>query len=199
MSRILTIPNLLTFMRMALIPVFAIFLYYGEFGWALAAFLVAGFSDGLDGLIARAFSQQSELGMVLDPIADKLLMTTAFILLTFLNNLPKVDNLPIWFGVTALVIGRDILILAAAAAIHIVTGFRGFQPSWPGKISTLVQVATIGLVLITAAFPQINSFYLPWAYVVVAFFAFISGLHYIYFVSKLLNEETKQTPHSSAE
>ncbi len=196
-SRILTIPNLLTFMRMALIPVFAIFLYYGEFSWALAAFLVAGFSDGLDGLIARTFSQQSELGMVLDPIADKLLMTTAFILLTFLSNLPKVDNLPIWFGVTALVIGRDVLIMAAAAAIHIVTGFRGFQPSWPGKISTLVQVATIGLVLITAAFPWINSFYLPWAYGLVCFFAFLSGLHYIYFISKLLNEESKQNPPAS--
>lgn len=197
MSKILTIPNLLTFLRMGLIPVFAIFLYYGEFGWALAAFLVAGFSDGLDGLIARAFSQQSELGTVLDPIADKLLMTTAFILLTFLNNLPKVDYLPIWFTVTALVIGRDVLIIAGAAAIHIVTGFRGFQPSLPGKISTLIQVATIGLVLVTAAFPWINGFYLPIAYIAVSVFAFISGFHYIFHVAKLINEESKNNSAST--
>lgn len=196
MSRIVTIPNLLTFLRMGLIPVFAIFLYYGDFGWALAAFLVAGFSDGLDGLIARTFSQQSELGTVLDPIADKLLMTTAFILLTFLNNLPKVDHLPIWFLVTALVIGRDVLITAGAAAIHIVTGFKGFQPSLPGKISTLVQVGTIGLVLVTAAFPWINSFFLPWAYILTAALAFISGIHYIFHVGKLLNEDAKNNPQA---
>lgn len=196
MSKILTVPNLLTFLRMGLIPVFAIFLYYGEFGWALAAFLIAGFSDGLDGLIARTFSQQSELGTVLDPIADKLLMTTAFILLTFLNNLPDVDYLPIWFSVTALVIGRDVLITAGAAAIHIVTGFRGFQPSLPGKISTLVQVATIGLVLVTAAFPWINGFYLPIAYIAVIVFTFISGVHYIFFVAKLINDDAKNQPNS---
>jgi cardiolipin synthase len=191
MSKILTIPNLLTFMRMALIPVFAILLYYGQFSWALIAFLVAGISDGLDGFIARRLSQQSQLGLVLDPIADKLLMTTAFIALTFLTNVPKVSHLPIPFWVTALVIGRDILIIVIAAAIHIVTGFRGFKPSVLGKLSTLVQVSAIGLVLIAAAFPAINGFYLPTVYVIVALFAFISGMHYIFFVAKLLNEDSK--------
>lgn len=191
MSRVLTIPNLLTFLRMALIPVFAIMLYYGEFTWALISFLVAGLSDGLDGFIARRFSQQSSLGLVLDPIADKLLMTTAFIALTFLANLPKMRHLPIPFWVTALVIGRDVLIVVVAAAIHIVTGFRGFRPSVLGKISTMVQVTAIGLVLIAAAFPSTNGFYLPSVYVAVASFAFLSGVHYIFFVAKLVNQEAK--------
>ena len=176
---------------MALIPVFAIMLYYGEFTWALISFLVAGLSDGLDGFIARRFSQQSSLGLVLDPIADKLLMTTAFIALTFLANLPKTPHLPIPFWVTALVIGRDVLIVVVAAAIHIVTGFRGFRPSVLGKISTLVQVTAIGLVLIAAAFPSTNGFYLPSVYVAVAAFAFFSGVHYIFFVAKLVNQEAK--------
>jgi len=191
MSKIVTIPNLITFLRMALIPVFAIMLYYGEFTWALVAFLVAGLSDGLDGFIARRFSQQSSLGLILDPAADKLLMTTAFIALTFPNIVPPVKHLPIPFWVTALVIGRDVLIVVVAGAIHIGTGFRGFKPSWLGKISTGVQVVAIGLVLIAAAFPSIDGFYLPVVYAAVAFFAFFSGIHYIFFVAKLLNEETK--------
>ena len=88
MNSILTIPNLLTFIRMALIPVFASFLYYGYIGWALIFFLIAGISDGVDGFIARRFKQESELGTIIDPIADKLLMTVAFIMLTLPNVLP---------------------------------------------------------------------------------------------------------------
>ena len=81
-SSILTIPNLLTFLRMALIPVFASLLYYGFTGWALIVFVIAGVSDGIDGFIARRLKQETELGTILDPIADKLLMTTAFVVLT---------------------------------------------------------------------------------------------------------------------
>jgi cardiolipin synthase len=190
-SKVLTIPNILTFMRMALIPIFAILLYYQEFGWALASFLIAGLSDGLDGFIARKFSQQSSLGLILDPAADKLLMTTAFIALTIPNMVPAVRHLPIPFWVTALVIGRDVVIVVVAGAIHIVTGFRGFRPSWLGKISTAVQVAAIGLVLIAAAFPAINGVYLPVVYAFVAAFAFLSGMHYVFFIAKLLNEESR--------
>ena len=85
-SNVVTIPNLLTFLRMALIPVFASLLFYGYSGWALFVFLIAGISDGVDGFIARRFNQESELGTIIDPIADKLLMTTAFIILT----MPKI-------------------------------------------------------------------------------------------------------------
>src|SRR5881392_3117566 len=99
-SSIVTVPNLVTFLRMALIPVFAILLFYGYYGWALFAFFFAGVSDGIDGFVARRFNQQSELGTILDPIADKLLMTTAFIIMT----LPNIFQLPmrsVPFWVTA--------------------------------------------------------------------------------------------------
>lgn len=184
---ILTIPNLLTFLRMALIPVFASLLFYGYGGLALLVFLIAGASDGLDGFIARRFNQQSELGTIIDPIADKLLMTSAFILLTMPNVMQPARHLPIPFWVTAAVIGRDILIVTVAAAINIMTGFRGFKPSWLGKASTFVQVLAVGLILLS---PVIGySFYLPTVYTTVAFFAALSGIHYIFFVAKLMKEE----------
>ena len=190
MNSILTIPNLLTFLRMALIPVFASLLYYGYGGLALLVFLIAGISDGLDGFVARRFNQQSELGTIIDPIADKLLMTSAFILLTMPNVLQPSRHLPIPFWVTAAVIGRDVLIVTVAAAINIMTGFRGFKPSWLGKASTFVQVLAVGLILLS---PVIGySFYLPTVYTAVAFFAALSGIHYIFFVAKLMKEEQSE-------
>jgi cardiolipin synthase len=187
-SNILTIPNLLTFVRMGLIPVFAILLYYGYYHWALAVFLFAGATDWLDGIIARRFQQSSALGTILDPIADKLLMTTAFILLTLPNIFPPTRHLPVPFWVTMMVIGRDILIVVVAGAIHIVTGFRDFKPSMLGKLSTLVQVTAVGLILSAPFFPNTNSFYLPVVYATVSTLAFVSGIHYIFFVARLMNE-----------
>lgn len=187
-SNIITIPNLLTFLRMALIPVFAILLYYGQHQWALLTFFVAGVSDGVDGFVARRFNQQSELGTILDPIADKLLMTTAFIILTLPNIFPPARHLPVPFWVTAAVIGRDVLITVVAAAIFVITNFRSFQPSWLGKASTVVQIFAVGLILIAAIFPALRGFYLPTVYTTVFAFALISGLHYIYHVTKLMND-----------
>ena len=130
---------------MALIPVFAIMLVYHNEGWALAVFTIAGVSDGIDGFVARQFKQESELGTIIDPIADKLLMTTAFIILSipavFGANPP--NHLPVEPYVTIIVIGRDVLIIAVAGAINVMTGFRGFQPSWLGKASTFVQVVGV--------------------------------------------------------
>lgn len=192
MSSVLTIPNLLTFLRMALIPVFASLLFYGYYEWSLAIFFFAGISDGVDGFIARRFNQQSSLGTILDPIADKLLMTTAFIILTLPNVLPgHLRHLPVPFWVTAAVIGRDVLIIVVAMAIFIMTGFRGFKPSLPGKISTIVQVAAVTLILIAIVFPALNGFYLPTTYTIVTALAFFSGVHYIFHVAKLMNEEKK--------
>lgn len=187
-SNIITIPNLLTFLRMALIPVFAILLYYGQSGWALFVFFIAGVSDGIDGFIARRFNQESELGTILDPIADKLLMTTAFIILTLPHIFPPTRHLPVPFWVTAAVIGRDVLIIVVAAAIFVITNFRGFRPSWLGKASTVVQIFAVGLVLIAAIFPSLGGFYLPTVYTTVFAFALFSGVHYIYHVAKLMNE-----------
>lgn len=195
-SNIITIPNLLTFLRMALIPVFAILLYYGQSGWALITFLVAGISDGVDGFVARRFNQQSELGTILDPIADKLLMTTAFIIMTLPHIFPPTRHLPVPFWVTASVIGRDILIIAVAGAIFIITNFRGFKPSWLGKASTVVQIVAVCLILIAAVFPALKSFYLPTVYTSVVALALFSGVHYIFFIAKLMNENTSQNIES---
>ncbi len=187
-SNVLTIPNLLTFLRMALIPLFASFLVYGHSGWALITFMIAGVSDGIDGFVARRFNQESELGTILDPIADKLLMTTAFIILTLPNIFPPTRHLPVPFWVTASVIGRDVLIIAVALAIFIITDFRGFKPSRLGKASTLVQVSGVGLILLAAVFPALQSFYLPTVYTTVTALAVFSGVHYVFFVSKLMRE-----------
>jgi cardiolipin synthase len=187
-NNVVTIPNLLTFLRMALIPVFAILLYYGQSGWALIVFFIAGISDGVDGFVARRFNQESEIGTILDPIADKLLMTTAFIILTLPNIFPPSRHLPVPFWVTAAVIGRDILIIAVAGAIFIISNFRGFKPSWLGKASTVVQIFAVGLVLIAAIFPSLRGFYLPTVYTTVFAFALLSGIHYIFFVNRLMKE-----------
>ena len=193
MARVVTIPNLLTFVRMALIPAFASLLFYQEFGWALTLFFFAGLSDAIDGYIARHFNQQSELGSILDPIADKLLVTTAFVLLTLNFVVPKSANLPVPFWLTASVIARDILIIVVAAAIFAVSGFRKFRPSIWGKISTVVQVFGIGLILIATTFPEQFNFYLPFVYWIIFVFAAISGFHYIYQVAGLMNEENSQS------
>lgn len=189
-SRIITIPNILTFLRMILVPIFAMLMVYGQYEWALVAFTVAGVSDGIDGFIARRLKQESELGTIIDPIADKLLMTTAFIILSipavFGPQPPR--HLPVEPYVTITVIGRDVLILMIAGAINVMTGFRGFKPSWLGKASTFVQVVGVMLILIAVVFPQLRGAYLPTVYITVAFFAVASGVHYIFQVMRLMRE-----------
>ena len=192
-SKIVTYANLLTFLRMALIPLFASLLFYGHSGWALLVFMIAGVSDGVDGFVARRFNQQSDLGTILDPIADKLLMTTAFVVLTLPNVFPPTRHLPVPFWVTAAVIGRDVLIIAVAGAIFIITNFRGFRPSRLGKLSTLFQVCGVGLILIAAVFPELHSFYLPTVYTTITALAVFSGFHYIFFVARLMkNADVKE-------
>lgn len=186
-SNVVTFPNILTFLRMALIPVFASLLFYGYSGWGLFVFLIAGISDGVDGFIARRFNQETNLGTIIDPIADKLLMTTAFIVLAMKGVLADVRHLPVPFWVTATVIGRDVLILSVAAAINMMTGFTGFKPSWLGKLSTLVQVGAVALILLAGVMGY--SFYLPTVYFVVALLAFASGFHYIFHVGKLMKDD----------
>lgn len=196
MNTILTLPNILTFMRMGLIPVFVSLVYYGYSKWALAVFLIAGISDGIDGFLARKFKQESELGTIIDPIADKLLMTVAFIILTLPNVLPPTRHLPIPFWVTASVIGRDVLIITVAAAINIITGFRGFQPSFWGKVSTLVQVIGISLVMVAAVTGY--TFFLPTTYFIIVLLVVISGVHYIFQVGSLMKKEEQASPSEDA-
>ena len=193
-SRILTLPNLLTVFRMVLIPVFVSLLFYQRFILALSIFILAGLTDGLDGLLARRFGQQSQLGTVLDPIADKLMLVTAFIVLSMRSVFPQPlpSHLPVPFWVTVAVISRDVFIIVGAAAINIMTGFRGFRPSWLGKLNTTVQIGGIGAIMFAASVPVYTGYYLPTVYVLVFALAVLSGLHYIFFASRLMNEDRKQ-------
>jgi cardiolipin synthase len=192
-SRIITVPNLLTVFRMVLIPVFVSLLFYQRFLFALAVFAVAGVTDGLDGLLARRFNQKSQLGTILDPIADKLMLVTAFIVLSMRSVFPQPvpSHLPIPFWVTVAVISRDVFILVGAAAINVVTGFRGFRPSMLGKINTVIQITAIGIIMFAASVPYGTGYYLPTLYATVFGFAILSGAHYVFFVSKLVNEDRR--------
>jgi cardiolipin synthase len=189
-SRVVTIPNILTVLRMALVPVFVSLLFYGRFLTALAVFIIAGITDGLDGLLARRFNQKSQLGTILDPIADKLLLVTAYIVLSLpqISPNPIPRHFPVPFWVTAAVISRDVFIVIGAAAINMVTGFKKFRPSLLGKINTTVQIISVALILVAASFPPLRG-YLPTVYTTVFAFAVISGIHYVFFVAKLLSEE----------
>lgn len=190
-SRIVTVPNILTVARMVMIPAFVSLLFYGRFGWALIVFVAAGVSDALDGFIARALNQKSHVGTILDPIADKLLLVSSFVVLSLHTVFPQPlsRHLPIPFWVTACVLSRDIFIIVGAIAINIVTGFNGFRPTLLGKISTFVQIIAILLVLVCAREPRLSGYVLPTTYFIVAFLAVASGVHYTFHAAKLMSEE----------
>ena len=137
--RQLTAANQLTLLRMVLIPPFAILLVYGFRGWALATFLAAGVTDLFDGLIARRTGQKTTLGAWLDPMADKLLVVTMFVMLT-LPGTGAANRLPLWF--TILVLSRDIAIVLTVAVVNLAVGRRTFRPSIFGKIATATYLLT---------------------------------------------------------
>ena len=199
-SRILTVPNMLTVFRMVLIPLFVTLLFYQRFLWALGVFVIAGLTDGLDGLLARRFAQESQLGTILDPIADKLMLVSAFVVLSMRSVFPQPlpSHLPVPFWVTIAVISRDVFITVGALAINIMTGFRGFRPSWLGKLNTTIQIAGIAAIMFAASVPHYHGYYLPTVYAAVFALAVLSGLHYIFFVSKLMNEDRKQVSSQGA-
>lgn len=181
---------------MVLVPIFVTFLFYQRFLLALAAFVLAGITDGLDGLLARRFDQRSQLGTILDPIADKLMLVTAFVVLSmksvFPQPVPRHLPIPVW--VTVAVISRDVFIVVGAAAINIMTGFRGFRPSLLGKLNTTVQIIAVAIIMLAASFPYGTGYYLPTLYVIVFTLTVLSGAHYVFFASKLMNEERQQSP-----
>jgi cardiolipin synthase len=178
---------------MVLVPVFVSLLFYQRFILALGVFVLAGVTDGLDGLLARRFDQRSQLGTILDPIADKLMLVTSFVVLSMRSVFPQPlpPHLPVPFWVTVAVISRDVFIVVGAAAINIVTGFRGFRPSFLGKVNTAVQIFAIAAIIFAASVPFGTGYYLPTIYFIVFAFAVLSGAHYVFFVSKLLNDERR--------
>ncbi len=135
----LTTANQLTILRMLLIPAFVILLVYGYRGWALLTFLAAAATDLLDGLIARIAGQKTDLGAWLDPMADKLLLVTMFVMLT-LPGIGSANRLPLWF--TVLVISRDVAIVLTVAVINLAVGHRTFRPSFFGKLATATYIVT---------------------------------------------------------
>src|SRR5581483_4189678 len=135
----LTPANQLTILRMLLIPVFAILVIYDYMAWALCVFLVAALTDALDGLLARRTGQKTTLGAWLDPVADKLLVATMFIVLTLpLQHLTA--RIPVWL--TVLVLSRDIGIVATVAIVNLAIGRRTFRPSIWGKLATATFLVT---------------------------------------------------------
>ncbi len=127
-GRIWTVPNQITFLRLGFLPLFLILMSYEKYRWALLVLVVAGLSDGIDGVLARTLNQRSALGAYLDPIADKLLLSSSFIILAFKHEIA-------WW-LTILVLSRDILILVVAAVILLVSGYRPFPPSFLGKLTS---------------------------------------------------------------
>jgi cardiolipin synthase (CMP-forming) len=171
----LTAANQLTLLRMVLIPPFAILLLYGYRGWALVVFLAAGVTDMFDGLIARWTGQKTTLGAWLDPMADKLLLVTMFVMLT-LPGMGSANRLPLWF--TILVLSRDIAIVLTVAVVNLAVGPRTFRPSIFGKVATATYIVTGVITLyfnyLEVASPVITAF----VYASLAI-TFISAFHYL--------------------
>lgn len=177
----LTIPNFLTLLRILLIPIFVWEILKLNFTLALTIFFIAGISDGLDGFLARKLGQQSKLGQVLDPIADKLLLTVTYLVLTLPNR--GYEPLPLWLTFTTIL--RDIGIIIVALIIRKVTGFSDFKPSQLGKWNTVVLLATVLAFLVTNSVGSYTEYLMAFYWVALLMTVF-SGLHYIYFVNKEL-------------
>jgi len=142
--RNLTLANQLTLLRIMLIPAFVLLVLYGYLGAALVTFLVAGLTDALDGLIARLAGQGTSLGAWLDPMADKLLLVSTFIVLT-LPTVPLTNHLPLWL--TVVVISRDVAIIGVVAIVNLAVGPRTFTPSLLGKATTAAFIVTSVVVM----------------------------------------------------
>ncbi len=146
----LTLANQLTFLRLVAVPFFIIAVLQARFGLAFGIFVAAGITDLFDGLVARVFRQRTALGAFLDPAADKLLLTSAFVLLTnypsLFQSIPMTNRIPI--VLTILMISRDVLIVAIAIMLNLAYGQTRFRPSLWGKITTGSELVTAGLVLL---------------------------------------------------
>jgi cardiolipin synthase (CMP-forming) len=187
LSQILSFPNQLTLMRMMFLPFIVIKLVEGHYKSALILFVLAGLSDGLDGLLARVLKQQTVLGQYLDPIADKALLSTVFLVLSILHKIP--------WKFTVLVFSRDALILAASAVLYVIAGLRDFRPSIFGKANTFAQVAAVFFVLLLQVKPE-RWIAITRLTLLHAMFAFtiISAFHYVLLVGQRLYA----TPQSAA-
>ena len=170
----MTYANQLTILRMAFVPVFLILVAYGHPQGSLAVFVAAGLTDLLDGFIARNFGQNSTLGELLDPIADKFLLVSSFLALTVQKEVFEL-RIPLWLTITA--ISRDVLLLSGGLAIRLTLGKHRFPPSIFGKATTVLQLLTVFTVLLSSLVTGLGSFFDLVAIAALAA-TIASGLHY---------------------
>ena len=190
--RPLTLPNFITLTRMAMVPVFVIAVSDKNFRLALWIFVIAGLTDAFDGFLARRMDMKSRFGAYLDPIADKMLITVAYIALTFPQGQAVV--IPLWLTILALF--RDFVIMMVAGVLYMVEGLRDFPPSPLGKATTFAQVATVAVVLLANVFEVPR--WIPTAFFYLSFILVIgSAFNYIYRVSRFV-EEARQERQSEA-
>ncbi|MGA9641960.1 MAG: CDP-alcohol phosphatidyltransferase family protein [Terriglobales bacterium] len=181
LRQILTAPNQLTLLRMIFLPFIVINLVKHDYKWALALFVLAGLSDGLDGLLARTLHQQTVLGQYLDPIADKLLMSTMFLVLSIERQIP--------WKYTIVVFSRDISILIISGVLFMIVGLRDFRPSIFGKANTAAQIGAIFFALLLLVAP------LRWVWIArttflraTFLFTVVSAVHYAFLVQHRLRQ-----------
>lgn len=181
-----TLPNFITLLRLAVLPFFLYTISIGRFDVALALFVGAGISDGIDGYLARRFDMKSALGAYLDPIADKLLLMSSYVFLA-IPSFPASVKVPPWLAF--LVVSRDLLLLTVGLLMILTSSKRRFPPTWPGKVTAVTQIATVLFVLCA------NLWDWPRPLVLIAFGAaatttLVSGFDYIYRAAKSGEPET---------
>jgi cardiolipin synthase (CMP-forming) len=147
-GRIWTVPNQLTLLRLGFLPVFLTLISYDRYQWALLVLVVAGLTDLFDGWLARRLNQRSSLGAYLDPIADKLLLSSSFVILAYKQKIA-------WW-VTIIVLSRDILMMVVAVVIILISGYRPFPPSIYGKLTTFFEIALVFTIVLVEAYPGSN-------------------------------------------
>jgi cardiolipin synthase len=181
----MNIPNLLTLLRIILVPIVVIFLIQGSFPKAMITFVAAALTDALDGFLARTLGQQTVLGAYLDPIADKALLASSFVTLSVLHVIPG------WL--TVIVISRDIVILLGILILSMMSIAVKIRPTAVSKITTAIQLITVLTVLSNRCFPgYIPEISLAGLFWLTAFFTIVSGLDYIMRGQKLINQDTKK-------
>lgn len=180
----MTIPNLITTLRIILTPIFIIYLLGEDFVAALVVFVVCVVSDGLDGFLARVLKQKSNLGAFLDPIADKLILVSTFVALSVMGAIP------VW--ITVIVLSRDVLISLGVAALHIYRVEIRIQPSIPSKITTCFQFITV-VVVLASKFVLLPEVLFDWLFTLTAAATIISGLHYIQAWFRIMGREESAT------
>ena len=179
-ARIWTVPNQITLLRLGFLPFFLILILYEHYRWALFVLVFVALTDAVDGYLARTLHQKSALGAYLDPIADKLLLSSSFVVLAM-------EKKSGWW-LTVLVLSRDVLLLVVAGVILIVQGYRAFPPSLLGKATTFFEIALVFFVVFAAAYPNERApGIIHYLSLMVAALVIVSGFHYAISVARRLH------------